>query len=654
MLDNAKPPLAAGAGLVGRDREQRILSERLAHALAGRGGLALISGEAGIGKTALAEALAGEAAAQGALVLTGRGYDLTATSPYGPWVDLFGRYPPTAGLPPPPAPFAARGFVGAIASQAALAHQVLDWCAALVAARPLVLLLDDLHWSDAPSLDLLRTVARAVRAHPLLIVGTYRADEITREHPFADILPLLVREAGATRLELRPLAPEAVRSLVAARFPLAPADATRLAGYLQARAEGNPFYVGELLRTLEEEGLLRAVAAGWEVGDVAAVPVPALLRQVIDRRVARLGAEAQPLLALAAVLGQVAPFALWAELTGADDETLLTLLEEGEAARILEATPDGAGIHFCHALIHDAIYEGILPPRRRAWHRRAGAALAGQPRPDPDVVARHFQQAGDPAAIPWLVRAGDRARLTLDYRAAAARYREALALDRERDPADETPERGWLLLRLAHVIEMVEPLVSAEQALAANRIGVACDDRALAAAALFQAGVSGNYTSQGRYIQHTTAQEGLAALRALPPDEQARARDATGISVAHATGALIGDFGTLGWHADALRLAEGFVPDAYTSTHWRVGMLLALTALGQPEAALAVYQEAVALGEREAAYVDLSMIHRAAQATLIIPYYADRVAWRDECAAAGEQAAAAAARVGFLERPPLL
>ncbi|MFN8536109.1 MAG: hypothetical protein U0232_01360 [Thermomicrobiales bacterium] len=270
------------------------------------------------------------------------------------------------------------------------------------------------------------------------------------------------------------------------------------------------------------------------------------------------------------------------------------------------------------------------------------------------MVARHFQQAGDPAAIPWLVRAGDRARLTLDYRAAAARYREALALDRERDPADETPERGWLLLRLAHVTEMVEPLVSAEQALAANRIGVACDDRALAAAALFQAGVSGNYTSQGRYIQHTTAQEGLAALRALPPDEQARARDATGISVAHATGALIGDFGTLGWHADALRLAEGFVPDAYTSTHWRVGMLLALTALGQPEAALAVYQEAVALGEREAAYVDLSMIHRAAQATLIIPYYADRVAWRDECAAAGVSRPPPPPRASASERPPLL
>ena len=117
---------------------------------------------------------------------------------------------------------------------------------------------------------------------------------------------------------------------------------------------------------------------------------------------------------------------------------------------------------------------------------------------------------------------------------------------------------------------------------------------------------------------------------------------------------MIGDYGTLGKFADALRLADGFVPDAFTSTHWRVGVLMAHAGLGQPDAALAIYRDAVAQGERESAYVDLSMIHRAAQANLIVPYYADQVAWRDECAAAGERAAAAAARVGFLERPPLL
>jgi DNA-binding CsgD family transcriptional regulator len=354
------------------------------------------------------------------------------------------------------------------------------------------------------------------------------------------------------------------------------------------------------------------------------------------------------------VLGQVAPFALWSALTGADDEALLTLLEQAEAARILEATVDGAGVRFCHALIRERIHEAILPPRRRAWHRRVGAMLAAQPRPDPDVVARHFRQAGDPEASPWLVRAGDRARLALDYRAAAVRYREALALDRARDPDDETTERGWLLLRLAHVNEMVDPVASASDAKVAARIGASQGDRALAAAADFQAGISDNHTRREDPSIVKAAEDALVALAALSPDDEARAREATGISLAHATGALIGEFGTVGRHSDALRLADGFVPDTFTSSHWRVGTLQAHSALGQPEAALAVYRETVALGEREAAYGDLSMVHRAAQANLIVPYYADQVAWREECAAAGERAAAAAARIGYLERPPLL
>jgi DNA-binding CsgD family transcriptional regulator len=654
MPDSTTSPPAITAALAGRAREQGILHTALDAAFTGRGGLTLIGGEAGIGKTALAEALAGAAVARGALVLVGRAYHLTETSPYGPWVDLFGRYLPTHDQPAPPAAFATRGTVGAVASPGALVQQVLDWCATLAAARPLVILLDDLHWADPASLDLLRAVARAARAHALLMVGTYRDDEVSRDHPLATLLPLLVREAGADRIALRPLAPDAIRDLVAARFALAPPDAARLVDYLQGRAEGNPFYLGELLRTLEEEGVLREGAGAWQVGDVAAVRVPSQLRQVIDRRVARLGPQAQPLLAMPAMIGQVAPFALWAELTGADDEALLALLEQAEAARILEATIDGAGVRFCHALIREAIYEEILPPRRRAWHRRVGAALAAQPRPDPDVVARHFQQAGDPEAVLWLVRAGDRARRSFNYRSAAARYREALALDRERDPADKTPERGWLLLRLAHVIEMSEPVASADAAQSASRIGMARGDRALVAAATFQAGISGNYAIQGAPVSVHPAGAGLDAFRALTLNEQALARDATGISLAHATGALIGDFGTFGWFTDALRLADGFVPDAYTSTHWRVGVLMAHAALGQPDAALAVYQEAVAQGERESAYVDLSMIHRAAQANLIVPYYADRVAWREELAVAGEQAAIAAARSGFLERPTLL
>ena len=257
------PPL-----LVGRERERALLRERLDAALAGRGGLVLIGGEAGIGKTALAEGLAREAAEAGGLVLVGRCYDLTETPPYGPWVELFGRYPASAAadLPPLPAAFAARGQVGEAASQQALFLQVRDFLTALARRRPALLLLDDLHWADPASLELLRFLARDLAAVPLLLVVTYRADELTRRHPLSQLLPLLVRESAARRVELRPLDAAAVRALAAARYPLAEGDAARLAAYLQARAEGNPFFVQELLQALEEEGCcVRRATAGRSV-----------------------------------------------------------------------------------------------------------------------------------------------------------------------------------------------------------------------------------------------------------------------------------------------------------------------------------------------------------------------------------------------------
>src|SRR6188508_985241 len=118
------PTSDADSPIVGRERELRALRERLAAALAGHGGLVLLSGEAGVGKTTLAEWLCGEATGQGALVLVGRCYDLSETPPYGPWIDLFGSYTPRDGHPAPPAVFATRGTLGEVLSQGALVAEV--------------------------------------------------------------------------------------------------------------------------------------------------------------------------------------------------------------------------------------------------------------------------------------------------------------------------------------------------------------------------------------------------------------------------------------------------------------------------------------------------------------------------------------------------
>src|SRR4051794_22953284 len=143
--------------LVGREREQAALREALAAALAGRRSLVLIGGEAGIGKTTLAETSCDEAAEQGAVVLVGRCYDLSETPPYGPWQEALARVPRGDGLPDRPV-FPGIGF----ASKAALFAAVRDDLATLAARHPLLILLDDLHWAAPASLDLLRTLARSL------------------------------------------------------------------------------------------------------------------------------------------------------------------------------------------------------------------------------------------------------------------------------------------------------------------------------------------------------------------------------------------------------------------------------------------------------------------------------------------------------------
>src|SRR4051794_15215925 len=214
--------------LVGRENELTILHDRLAATKDRGGGLVLIAGEAGIGKTALAETLCREAAERGALVLIGRCYDLTETPPYGPWVELFGHHRPADGDSPVPTAFARRGTIGAVTSQANLFQQVLDFLAMLAARRPVVLLLDDAHWMDAASLDLLRLLARSLAPLPLPLLVASRSDELTPRPPLGQLLPLLVHETSATRLPLRPLDEAAIRALVADRYRLTDPDADRL------------------------------------------------------------------------------------------------------------------------------------------------------------------------------------------------------------------------------------------------------------------------------------------------------------------------------------------------------------------------------------------------------------------------------------------
>jgi DNA-binding CsgD family transcriptional regulator len=511
-----------GPPLVGRTRERASLQEHLTAGIGSQGRLVLIGGAAGIGKTTLVRDLIREARTRDMLVLTGHCYDLTNTPPYGPWLDLVAGYRAGANLPPPPAAFA-DGRLEGITSQATLFAEVRRFVAALAAIRPALIVLEDLHWADPASLELLRHVAGHVENVPLLLVVTYRVDELTRRHPFYQQLPSLIRESQGLRLDLRRLELEDLRALVRSRWRLDPADETRLTTYLERHAEGNPFFATELLRALVEEEVLRTGPDGWTLGELDRVIVPPLLRQVIDGRVGRLGEEMRTPLAMAAVIGQEVPLDLWADVGSMSEETLLTIVEGAVEAYLLEAEPDGARVRFVHALTREALYEGVLPPRRRLWHRQTAETLAARPEADPDAVAYHFQQAGDSRAPEWLIRAGERAQRAYAWLTAGERFETAAEL-LAGVPGEERT-RARILCRVARVLRFATPtegLPAVEEAIRlADRVG----DGALAAEGRQTRGALLCYSDD--FIRGCEDMEaGTAALEALAADDDPGSSDA--------------------------------------------------------------------------------------------------------------------------------
>lgn len=440
--------------LVGRNQEQARLREELAAAIDGGGRLVIVDGEAGIGKTTLARDLVQEATSRRVRILSGHCYDRMNAPPYGPWLELFESYEMEPSLPAPPASFA-EGRLTRVSSQAGLFNDVRRFLAELAAQRPVLILLEDLHWADPASLDLLRYLGVYLHQWPILLVVTYRPDELARHHPLYRHLPALVREANGLTLHLRPLDTDAFQALVDMHYRLPHADTMRLVAYLDRHADGNPYFAVELLRALEENGLLRPGEDRSSLGDLARVVVPPLLRQVIDSRLARLGEDTRQPLETAAVIGQDVSLELWATLTGLDVEALLSIVERAVGVHLMEAEREGTRVRFVHALTREALYDGILPPRRRLWHGRVGEALARDTGADPEAVALHFQKSGDPRAWQWLVRAADRAQAAYAWLTAAERVRAAAALMEGVEGEEETYSQ--LVFRVAQLVRFSDP-----------------------------------------------------------------------------------------------------------------------------------------------------------------------------------------------------
>jgi DNA-binding CsgD family transcriptional regulator len=539
--------------LVGRDQEQKRLREILGAALDGRGALVLISGEAGIGKTTLIRDLISQAEGHGALVLTGGCYDLTATPPYGPWVEIVRGYPTTDdSLPGLPDPLRQGGGMAGIGSQTELFELAHAFFVEVSVRRPLLLVLEDLHWSDPASLELLRYLARTCVSNAIMLLVTYRDDDLTRQHPLFQLLPLIARETDAVRLELRRLTTDDIRDLVA-YGGLSEVDTTRLVAYLDKRTGGNPLFTTELLRALEAEGTFALSAEGAQLGELDEDYLPSFVLQVIERRLASLGSDGRQALEIAAVIGQEVSLDLWKTVSGIEQDVLDATIEQALESHIVEEMPNHQELRFSHALIREVLYGGVIPTRRRAWHRRTADVLIASADPDPDTVGFHLEQAGDPRLVDWLVRSGERAERRQALLMAAERFDRAQTL--LRDDPERAGERAWFLFRAGNLLRHSDFDRSIQLLEESEAVALAADRSAIAHLAKAHQGLVRIFLNDVRQgLEDMWA--GVLALEDLGADDQAE--------MEHLVASVSSEFGvqgrgTLGLH---MANASGQIQDA--------------------------------------------------------------------------------------------
>ncbi len=455
--------------LLERDAALEALTGALERARRGQGSVVFVSGEAGVGKTSLVRTFCDGLDPRTA-ILTGACDPLSTPRPLGPLVDLSGDH-------------------GALSDLVRLDAPPSDVFAALrdaLAARATVLVLEDLHWADEATLDVLRLLARRVEQLPVLVVGTFRDDELDRAHPVRILLGDLATVAAVERIHLDPLSADGIEQL-AFGHPIDPAK-------LYERTSGNPFFASEVL------------ASGGTV-------LPATVRDAVLGRAAALDRDAMQILeAIALTPPRAEPWLLEA-VAG----TQIDRLDDCISSGLVKV--DGRGVSFRHELARIAVDDATPPTRRRSLHRQILAALAGRPPSELDHarLAHHAEGAADADAVQEFAPvAADRAAATGAYREAAAQYARALRFGGDLGPG----ERAELLERRSRVCYLADDQVEAIEVISE---AIAC--RRVAEEPLREASdlaeLSTYLSCRGRYSEARAAvAEALGLVRGAPDSSE--------------------------------------------------------------------------------------------------------------------------------------
>jgi DNA-binding CsgD family transcriptional regulator len=609
---------------VGRVGELAALTADLDAAVGGHGGVVLVVGEPGIGKTRLAEELAARAIGRGAVVLWGRCWEGAGAPSFWPWVQVVRGYVqvqagdpaslrhdlgagaadiaqlvpavhdciPGLPTPPPLDPEAARFR---------LFDSLAGFLRAAAARRPLLLVLDDLHWADVPSLALLRFMSRELEGAGPLVVGSYRHTEVDQGHPLLAAVADLTR--GQHRwLLLGGLGQRDVTGFVALVAGTEPS--AELVAEVYRQTDGNPFFVTEVVRLLASQGRLDPAARGAAVLEGG---LPEGVRAVVAERLSRLSGECRRILEIAAVVGRDFELRVLQPASGLDAEQLLMLLEEAEAARLVGAVPgELSRWRFAHALVREVLYEGLLAARRVRLHGLVGEALeaiyAADPVPHLAELAHHLAEAAPGSekmaarAVQLATLAGLRSLELLAWEDAAELFERALAALELAERPGSQQQRCELLLAVGEARMAASDVPAARTAYRqagelARRIG---SPEALARAGL---GLGLEFTSGiVDPVQVGLLEEALAALGEA--DSPLRARVLAGLARALVSTPQVRR--RLALSEDAVQMARR-LGDPATLAAVLFGRHLAIWGSERAEVAgerLAIATEAVGLAEQ--------------------------------------------------------
>ncbi|MFQ5457204.1 MAG: protein kinase, partial [Myxococcota bacterium] len=484
----ATPSAEAGrlgrSPFVGRQKQLATLKAAVDTMLSGEGALVMLVGEPGIGKTRMTEEIGVYARLRGAQALVGRCHETEAALPYIPFVEAVRQYVlerPEEAL---------REELGGGAADVAklvseirqrlpdlptatdtepeqeryrLFESVTNFLINAARANPLLLVLDDLHWGDKPSLLLLQHLVRRLKGSRILVVGTYRDVDLDRSHPLSEVLAGLRRERLFERVLLRGFTQDEVTAFLEARAAHDMDDqGLLLSEALHRETEGNPFFLEETVRHLVETGALYRKEGRW-VSDATSMEdlgIPEGVREVIGRRLSRLSEESNAALTQAAVLGREFEFPVLGHMAGLDDDALLNVVEEALAVHLLdEARGQGTPTYaFTHALVRETLYEELSLPRKQRHHLKAAEAIetvhARNLGPRVATLARHYRMAGAAAvpakALDYSLRAGEAAGSLFAWEDAATHLEAALEMMAEQGAPPE--QRATLSERLGDLM----------------------------------------------------------------------------------------------------------------------------------------------------------------------------------------------------------